>query len=213
MEKLGQEWVSAAVDGEVDHKAIEDLSEDTASHEKWRNYHIIGDALRNDLPSSMDIDLSERIAEALEDEPLIHVSFADSKVGNKTQESDAISENTEVIAEKPKAKVIPLFKQFGQYAIAASVALVTIIGVQNYNQTEKHDSAPLSVLDTRPLVGNVSPVSLQTGPVRQYQHDTNEQMNEQRRLLNIYIQDHMLQQRLNSGRVLNDNTSNHLSKK
>ena len=104
-----------------------------------------------------------------------------------------------------KGRVIPLFKQFGQYAIAASVALVAVVGVQNYQQADT-EQEPLSVLSTRPLVGSASPVSLQTGPVQQVQQQgmSNEQVYEQRRRLNTYIQDHMLQQRLN-GRVLEGN--------
>ena len=50
MDKSGQEWVSAAVDGEVDGQAIADLAADTESHEKWRNYHLIGDAIRVSCP-------------------------------------------------------------------------------------------------------------------------------------------------------------------
>lgn len=194
MDKLGQEWVSAAVDGEVEGQAIADLAADKDSHEKWRNYHMIGDAMRGELPQTINLDLSASIAKAIEDEP-------------------AIVAPQVTVAEKPKAepskaKVIPLFKQFGQYAIAASVALVAVVGVQNYQQQGPEAGAePLSVLSTRPLVGTASPVSLQTGPVQQVEPQgiSNEQMYDQRRRLNTYIQDHMLQQRLNSGVALEQN--------
>ncbi|MGI2257797.1 sigma-E factor negative regulatory protein [Shewanella sp. GXUN23E] len=193
MDKSGQEWVSAAVDGEVDGQAIADLTADTESHEKWRNYHLIGDAMRGELPQTINLDLSARIALALDDEPAI--------VAPRVTVSQVASD------EQPKGKVIPLFKQFGQYAIAASVALVAVVGVQNYQQAGT-EQEPLSVLSTRPLVGSASPVSLQTGPVQQVtsQGMSNDQMYEQRRRLNTYIQDHMLQQRLNSGTALDDNT-------
>ena len=101
---------------------------------------------------------------------------------------------------------MPLFKQFGQYAIAATVAMFAIVGVQNFNQTADDAASPSPVLVTRPLVGSASPVSLQTGPVQQNQSYTNDQMNEQRRRINTYIQDHMLQQRLNTGAVVEDNS-------
>lgn len=100
--------------------------------------------------------------------------------------------------------MVPLFKQFGQYAIAASVALVAVIGVQNYNQGGVED-APMPVLNTRPLIGSASPVSLQTGPVQQNQSYTNERVMEQRHRINTYIQDHMLQQRLNNSANIDDN--------
>ncbi len=62
-----------------------------------------------------------------------------------------------------------MFKQFGQYAIAATVAMVAIVGVQNYNQSPESQDPASPVLITRPLVGSASPVSLQTGPVQQPQ--------------------------------------------
>ncbi len=190
MDKLGQEWVSAAVDGEVDEQVLAELAADTDSHQEWRDYHIIGDAMRGELPEMINLDLSANIAAAIEQEPTIIAP----KV-NKRNESTA-----------RKAAVIPMFKQFGQYAIAASVALVAVIGVQSYNQTSELDAAPLPVLNTRPLIGSATPVSLQTGPVQQAQTMNNERVMEQRHRINTYIQDHMLQQRLNNSANMDDNS-------
>lgn len=193
MVKSSQEWVSAAVDGEIDKQAMAQLVDDVDSREEWQRYHMIGDAMRGELPSAIDLDLSASIAAAIENEPTI---IAPS---NMTAKAD--SEVLETISANNKPadsnKVVSLFKQFGQYAIAASVALVAIVGVQSVNQVEEAES-PMPVFNTRPLVGNVSPVSLQTGPViKQQQGMSNEQVIEQRRRVNAYIQDHMLQQRLN----------------
>ncbi len=191
MDKLGQEWVSAAVDGEVDEQVLAELAADTDSHQEWRDYHIIGDAMRGDLPEMINLDLSANIAAAIEREPTI--------IAPKAKQNGATSAN--------KGSVILLFKQFGQYAIAASVALVAVIGVQNYNQTVEQDASPLPVLNTRPLVGSVSPVSLQTGPVQQQSQSlNNERVMEQRHRINTYIQDHMLQQRLNNSADMDDNS-------
>ncbi|GIU27869.1 anti-sigma-E factor RseA [Shewanella colwelliana] len=191
MDKLGQEWVSAAVDGEVDKQMMAELAADTDSHEQWRDYHIIGDAMRGELPKVLDLDLSANIAAAIENEPTIIAPKA-------APQTD--------VATKKLANVIPMFKQFGQYAIAASVALVAVVGVQNYNQSPEIDASPLPVLNTRPLIGSASPVSLQTGPVQQNQSFTNDQMMEQRHRINTYIQDHMLQQRLNNSDKIEDNS-------
>ncbi|MFV7782791.1 sigma-E factor negative regulatory protein [Shewanella marisflavi] len=191
MDKLGQEWVSAAVDGEVDEQVLAELAADTDSHEKWRDYHMIGDAMRGELPAAINLDLSANIAAAIEHEPSILVP---KRV-----------DTPEVAPQSQFAKVVPLFKQFGQYAIAASVALVAVIGVQNYNQSGIEDAAPMPVLNTRPLIGSASPVSLQTGPVQQNQSYTNERVMEQRHRINTYIQDHMLQQRLNNSANIDDN--------
>ncbi|BDQ67119.1 sigma-E factor negative regulatory protein [Shewanella xiamenensis] len=194
MDKLGQEWVSAAVDGETDVQTMAELAADTHSHNKWRNYHLIGDAMRGELPQTMALDLSASIAAAIELEPAIVSPQAKAPIGV-----------TEQVATD-KNRVVPLFKQFGQYAIAATVAMFAIVGVQNFNQTADDAASPSPVLVTRPLMGSASPVSLQTGPVQQNQSYTNDQMNEQRRRINTYIQDHMLQQRLNTGAVVEDNS-------
>ncbi|MBW0294929.1 RseA family anti-sigma factor [Shewanella xiamenensis] len=194
MDKLGQEWVSAAVDGETDVQTMAELAADTHSHNKWRNYHLIGDAMRGELPQTMALDLSASIAAAIELEPAI--------VSPQAKAPIAITEQVTT----DKNRVVPLFKQFGQYAIAATVAMFAIVGVQNVNQTADDAASPSPVLVTRPLMGSASPVSLQTGPVQQNQSYTNDQMNEQRRRINTYIQDHMLQQRLNTGAVVEDNS-------
>ncbi|CAM4008187.1 MULTISPECIES: sigma-E factor negative regulatory protein [Shewanella] len=195
MDKLGQEWVSAAVDGEVDEQELAQLAADTDSHEKWRDYHMIGDAMRGELPAAINLDLSANIAAAIELEPSILVP--------KRVETPEVT--PQQATQHRLASVVPLFKQFGQYAIAASVALVAVIGVQNYNQGGVEDAAPMPVLNTRPLIGSASPVSLQTGPVQQNQSYTNERVMEQRHRINTYIQDHMLQQRLNNSANIDDN--------
>ena len=201
MDKLGQEWVSAAVDGEVDEKTLADLANNTDLHEQWRDYQIIGDAMRNELPTALNIDLSMNIAAAIEQEPCHNVTH----VNNQQHESRVL----EVAPKKNKSsKIIPLFKQFGQYAIAASVALVVVVSVDNYNKDTSVDTSPLSVLNTRPLVGSVSPVSLQTGAVQSnsVSHAKNDQVAEQRLRINAYIQDHQLQQRLNNDMNIDDNS-------
>ncbi|MFB2642397.1 sigma-E factor negative regulatory protein [Shewanella bicestrii] len=197
MDKLGQEWVSAAVDGETDLQTMAELAADTHSHNKWRNYHVIGDAMRGELPQTMALDLSASIAAAIELEPAIVSPQASAP---------EVAAPQQVAVNAGQSRVVPLFKQFGQYAIAATVAMFAIVGVQNFNQTADDAASPSPVLITRPLVGSASPVSLQTGPVQQNQSYTNDQMNEQRRRINTYIQDHMLQQRLNTGAVVEDNS-------
>jgi len=183
MEKTGQEWVSAAVDGQADSQALAQLAADADSQQQWARYHLIGDAIRGELPETIHLDLSAGIAAAIEQEPTILAprrAPAQGKLGG-------------------------ILRQFGQYGIAAAVALVAVVGVQNY-QAVDNEAAPLPVLSTRPLVGSASPVSLQTGAQQQNQGMINEQLMEQRRRINAYLQDHMLQQRLNTGVVVDENS-------
>ncbi|QSX38036.1 sigma-E factor negative regulatory protein [Shewanella sedimentimangrovi] len=183
MEKTGQEWVSAAVDGQIDKESLAQLAADTDSQQQWARYHLIGDAMRGELPETIHLDLSAGIAAAIEQEPTVLAprrSSAQDKLGG-------------------------MLRHFGQYGIAAAVALVAVVGVQNYQAVDT-ENAPLPVLNTRPLVGSASPVSLQTGAAQQNQGMINEQLLEQRRRINAYLQDHMLQQRLNTGVVVDENS-------
>ncbi|MGL4900702.1 MAG: sigma-E factor negative regulatory protein, partial [Shewanella sp.] len=169
---------------------------------------MIGDAMRGELPQTLVLDLSASIAAAIEREPAI---VAPQLASNTTATLTAEAERVAVANEQSGAErnnVVSLFKQFGQYAIAATVALFAVVGVQNYNQSTEDDAGAAPVLVTRPLVGSASPVSLQTGPVSQTQNQSysNDQVNEQRRRINTYIQDHMLQQRLNTGAVIENDT-------
>ncbi|MBR9726645.1 sigma-E factor negative regulatory protein [Shewanella intestini] len=175
MLKTNQEWISEVVDGEADANAVSAMASDTSTHEQWQRYHLIGDAMRGELPEKIDLDLTASIAAAIDLEPTVIAPKASPAIELPEQ----------------KSNVVPFFKQFGQYAIAASVALVAILSVY---QTPSEDESPLPVLNTRPLVGSVSPVSYQTGAA---QEQNNENLIEQRRRVNTYIQDHMLQQRLN----------------
>ncbi len=195
MEKFGQEWVSAAVDGETDSQAIAELASDKASHEKWRNYHMIGDAMRGELPQTLNLDLSARIADAIEQEPTIMAPTPSREEATEQQVAAKVSGDS--------VKVVPFYKQFGQYAIAATVAVMAIVGVQNMNQTAGDTDITSPALVTRPLIGSASPVSYQ-GPGVQ-QGYTNEQLREQQQRVNSYLQDHLLQQRLNAGAVVDNN--------
>ncbi|MGL5390629.1 MAG: anti sigma-E factor RseA C-terminal domain-containing protein, partial [Shewanella sp.] len=150
---------------------------------------------------------------AIEREPAIAAptpTIATSATSVNEAKGAHSAQSTQSTQSTHSNNVVSLFKQFGQYAIAATVALFAVVGVQNYNQSAEDVAGAAPVLVTRPLVGSASPVSLQTGPVSQAQNQNqsyaNDQMNEQRRRINTYIQDHMLQQRLNTGVVIDNDT-------
>lgn len=194
MDKFEKEWVSSFVDGALDEQAINQLASDIESQKQWQRYHLIGDALRDDLPEMIPLDLSANIAAALESEPELIAT-----VVKPSQDEMSASKANNAISIA--SKISPMFKQFGQYAIAASVAVFAVIGVQNYQEQSEIENNSLPVVNTVPFVGSASPVSLQTEPASSAlsQQEYNNKINEQRRRINAYIQDHMLQQRLNTG--------------
>ncbi|WP_445396387.1 sigma-E factor negative regulatory protein [Zobellella sp. An-6] len=178
-----KEQISALVDGEIQDKVLlEQLSRDSELSETFGRYHLYGDAMRNDLPTHLQLDLSERIAEALAQEP---VMVAPTGPGQ-------LRERPAQVLRPLFGRVGPLTRQLGQFAVAASVSAAVIFGVQQYSQ---QSDVPSPVLNTVPLSGGASPVSLN------YQMDSREALNEQalleqQRKIHALLLDHELQQRL-----------------
>ncbi len=69
------EMTSAFADGEISQKEAENLlttlCSDPALQARWQRYHLIGDALRKDLPSTLQTDLSRRVSESLASEAVV----------------------------------------------------------------------------------------------------------------------------------------------
>ncbi|MEH8245471.1 RseA family anti-sigma factor [Aeromonas veronii] len=195
-----KEQISALMDGDLsDAEVLNELGMDSDLQDTWGRYHLIGDAMRGDLPVNLQLDLSDSIMAALEDEPTI---LAPKPVETATVLQPAVA------PVKTDANVVPLFRrvgqQLGQYAIAASVAAAVIFGVQQY---QGQDGVPANpVLNTIPIGGSAAPVSVhypqQDGARARQQGLTEQQMQEQRERINAFLRDHQLQQRLLQDRQL-----------
>ena len=189
-----KEQISALMDGELsDAEVLNELEMDSGLQDTWGRYHLIGDAMRGDLPVNLQLDLSDSIMAALEDEPTI--------LAPKPVETAPVLQPA-VAPVKTDSNVVPLFRrvgqQLGQYAIAASVAAAVIFGVQQY---QGQDGVPANpVLNTIPIGGSAAPVSVhypqQDGARARQQGLTEQQMQEQRERINAFLRDHQLQQRL-----------------
>ncbi|MGN4992568.1 RseA family anti-sigma factor [Aeromonas sp. 97A] len=189
-----KEQISALMDGDLsDAEVLNELEMDSDLQDTWGRYHLIGDAMRGDLPVNLQLDLSDSIMAALEDEPTI--------LAPKPVETAPVLQPA-VAPVKTDANVVPLFRrvgqQLGQYAIAASVAAAVIFGVQQY---QGQDGVPANpVLNTIPIGGSAAPVSVhypqQDGARARQQGLTEQQMQEQRERINAFLRDHQLQQRL-----------------
>ena len=168
------ENLSTFVDGEVqDDNLITSLQNDQDMSAKWQRYHLIRHGLRKEMPAQADFDISAAVAQAIEQEPAI---LAPKRTWR----------DIPVVAS-----VVPFARQGGQFAIAASVAVAMVLGVQQLNQPE--DEQPFNAAPaTLPFVeGGLSPVSLeQARPVQRVD------VMEQRRRINAYLNDHNQQLRL-----------------
>lgn len=183
------ENLSALVDGEntasssSSSAALDALKSDANLQGKWQSYHLIRDGLRKELPISMDIDIAQRVALALEGEP-------------------AILAPKRTWRDLPlMGKVVPFAKQGGQMAIAASVAVAMIIGVQQVNQSDA-DQPFNSATPILGVQGGLSPVSLdQTRAVPSVD------ALEQRRRINAFMADHKQQLRFKTNQTSDKNSS------
>jgi len=183
------EQLSAWVDGEASTTRVDDVKADVQLQQKWQDYHLMGDTLRGDEVLLTDKSLLESIADALDDEPT-------------------------VLAPSSKSRVIPIWqnvvslgKQSSQFAVAAGVAAVMILGVQNYN-TEA--TQPFMTAPTSGPQGGLAPVSLsQSRTIQTPEQQLNERqaLLEQRKRINALLVDHQQQVRLQAAQITTNEQS------
>ncbi|QIZ77503.1 sigma-E factor negative regulatory protein [Ferrimonas lipolytica] len=174
-----KEHLSNYVDGNEHDGMLDQIMSDPELRQRWQNYHLVGDVIRNEVPAQINFDIAGQVAAQLELEPT-------------------------VLAPKPSkqrfampAKVVQLSKQFGQYAIAAGVAAVAVVGVQQYG-AQNSAVNPSPVLQTTPMLGAPTPASYQVpGMGAQNERTAEESAKEQQIRANAFLRDHLLQQRLN----------------
>jgi len=194
------ETISALVDSDhtIDHKskqAIDEILKDEHLTKTWQHYHLIGDVMRGEVTQTLQLDLSEKIADALVNEPTI---LSPKSSGNK--KNNHFKNNT------LKAKIVQLAKPFGQFAIAASAAGLMILGVQQNTLGTNEIIIPSQVVQTIPLGGFANPVSY---TVQQPDNTSVEQRNEQRiaqqRRFQAFLSDHQQQIKLSAVTRTDDN--------
>ena len=183
------ESLSALVDGEnsdyisSSSNVLDAVKNDAELQLKWKSYHLIRDGLRKELPENINFDIAAKVAQALEAEP-------------------AILAPKRTWRDLPLVgRVIPFAKQGGQMAIAASVAVAMIIGVQQLNPSDVNQ--PFNAAPPIPgIQGGLSPVSFdQTRTI------PNSDGVEQRRRINAYLTDHKQQLRFKTMQLGNDEPS------
>lgn len=131
------ESLSALMDGETarpeEERLLKVLQSDSGARARWAHYHLIADAMRNRLPPGVDDGLAERVAGALEAEPIY------------------------LLRRRRHLSTPQWVKQAGELALVASVTAIAILGVQSYTRTD----APTGL--TRPLqvadAGTAQPVT------------------------------------------------------
>lgn len=203
-----KEKISSLLDGEeLDQSIINALAVDDDSQQTWQNFNLIGDVMRGEAPQNKEWDIAAKVALALEDEP-VHTGIVQAEpasVVSIATAREAQVEESQPTPQQAKRKMPAWLTQFGQVAVAASVSLAVIVGVQQYNGgesslTTSSGEAQLPVLETIPFAGTAEPVSLTRDSVRSSRHagPSEDQVMEQRRRINAMLQDYELQLRLNA---------------
>ncbi len=141
MKQQIRECMSALLDNEADEldlqRILNDLERDEGSADTWRRYHLASSAMRGELDSFSDIDLSSRI---------------------QGQLAGQAGGGVEV---KPARSIGSWIKPFASVAVAASVTAVILTSTQLYNSVGGDTGASPAALVVN---GNVSPL-LSTGQV------------------------------------------------
>lgn len=187
-----KEILSSFVDDQtLTTSELDALIAEAESAKDFERYHLIGDAIRDELSPDFSIDFASKVSEMIELEPAI---LAPS---NKV--------TTEAKEKTESSNVVSLFSRFGSYGIAASVAAVMVVSAVQM-QSSQGENQDIPVLQTIPTGGYASPVSLQ---VPNNTSNVEVQMVKKERLaleyrMNAYVKDHMLQQRLKSNAVVNE---------
>lgn len=136
-----QTSTSEIFDGEF---ALTDATLSQLDDEKFSRYAMIGDAMRAKAGGDITIDITASITAALADEPCHDVKGI--------EEAKTNPKNSNVVS------ISNWKKPFSQIAIAASVAVVAVLGVNTMQQSPVV-SDDLPVLQSIPVAGGVAPVS------------------------------------------------------
>lgn len=151
-----KEQMSAMMDGELDAVTIDPIINSPDFSDSWTRYHLISDSLQQQLPESIDTGLAARISSDIEKEPHLLAPVTELRAG--------------------------YLKPVAGFAIAASVAVVAILGIQQ-NSTDSATEANVSVAfssPVNPVIESQLPVAANSpteAQLRQVKSDAQARMN------------------------------------
>lgn len=187
------DWLSAASDNQgISAQQLDQLIATPELQDQLVRFQLAGAAIRNELPDSLDFDFTDRFAALLEQEDAHILQVDEVPVLTATTASPASGNIFKAAANSG------WFKTLMQGAIAAGVAVIAVVGVQNQqNNADDALTSPIPVLQTGPMGNVVAPVSLsQTTVQTQYNPQQQQQMLEQQRRLQELMQARQQQIRL-----------------
>ncbi|WP_337841780.1 sigma-E factor negative regulatory protein [Rheinheimera sp.] len=183
------DWLSAAGDNQaIAPEQLDTLLQDTELQQSFARYHLIGAAIRNELPAQIDLDFADRFAAVLEQETTYQLTAVTPSVVNSS------------LWQKLADAANNSWARMGmQGAVAAAVALMAVVGVQQFQAAgpDADLNTPLPVLQTQPVAGFATPVSLsQTSVDSRFEQEQRQAMLEQQKRLQQLLQAHHQQIRV-----------------
>lgn len=125
------EKISALMDNRLSVREADDLvgrmRHDKLLQHCWARYHLIGDALRNNLPHKVNHDLAAHVSKIIETEAPLPISLET----HRHVKTRAVSTAPRAVA-RTTGVATAFFKPFIGVAVAASVATVAIV---SFNMT------------------------------------------------------------------------------
>ena len=181
---MQKELLSAYMDGEqVNPTFTEQLCQDAELQESWEDFHTIRSIMRKESNVVLGADFTTKMESLIATEE-IQVSNA---MTSQTLTPEV--ENT-LLMKKLKAWLMPIT----QVAVAASVCLVAVLGVQSFNAKSTVQSAvDAPVLQTLPFNNGVQEVSY-NAPSKDVM--TAEQLEQKNKRIGAMLQSYELQRRV-----------------
>jgi len=132
------ENISSLYDDELDaterDPLLTSLKQDEEQKQIWGRYSLIGDAIRKDLPDNPNHDLLSRVQMALESEPALLAPSSVSSSDRADRTRNQTVNDVNVVELPKKASNDHFFKPVAGFAVAASVALASVLGFQMFSQ-------------------------------------------------------------------------------
>ncbi|MGQ0286310.1 RseA family anti-sigma factor [Pasteurellaceae bacterium 22721_9_1] len=178
---MQKELLSAYIDGEqVSNEFTATLCRDEGLQQSWQSFHAIRSVMREETPVFLGADFTAKLESLIGAEENIQVS-------------QPLPEevNTSPFMQKLKAMLMPL----SQVAVAATVCLVAVLGVQSFNANQADKSADTPVLQTLPFNNGVQQVSY-NAPSKDV--ISNEQLEQKNKRMGAMLQHYELQRRLHA---------------
>ena len=183
---MQKELLSAYIDGEqVNAELTSALCQDTELQQSWANFHTIRAVMREESEVLLGADFSAKMEALIADEQI-----------EAAQPMVSQPEPAEVEQSPFMQKLKSWFAPITQVAVAASVCLVAVLGVQTFNaKSDIPSTADTPVLQTLPFNNAVQEVSY-NAPSKDV--ITSEQIEQKNKRIGAMLQSYELQRRVYS---------------